>query len=285
MIDESYIVKHYAASEVAQGEALSLSIVICPDSFMYAVSTQHFETVTELCHVQFADHLLPSFRLQEKIAFVIQNYGLQKKKFSKVNISVLNHEFTIVPPAFVQTANLKKLLHFTTGKTDIRHGLHKHIKNLDFCYTIDHELLGYLEKTFSNATISHNGAVSISSFFGQHSLKANDMFLSLYSSHIELIVKQGSDLLFYNVFRYQNNEDILYYLLFTMEQFSLNPLYVKLVIASQTGISDELVSNLKKYIKQVSFCVNDASIKMNGDLKSLPGHYYFNLLNQHLCEL
>lgn len=111
------------------------------------------------------------------------------------------------------------------------------------------------------------------------------MFLSLYSSHIELIVKQGSDLLFYNVFRYQNNEDILYYLLFTMEQFSLNPLYVKLVIASQTGISDELVSNLKKYIKQVSFCVNDASIKMNGDLKSLPGHYYFNLLNQHLCEL
>ena len=70
-----------------------------------------------------------------------------------------------------------------------------------------------------------------------------------------------------------------------MEQFNLNPLYVKLAIAGQRGSSDELIKSIKKYIKQVNYCVTDQTINLSGDLSNLPRHYYFTLLNQHACEL
>ena len=70
-----------------------------------------------------------------------------------------------------------------------------------------------------------------------------------------------------------------------MEQFQLNPLYVRLSLAGQRSLSDDLIKSIKKYIKQVDFCVTDSSVNLNGDLSTLPQHYYFTLLNQHLCEL
>ena len=88
-----------------------------------------------------------------------------------------------------------------------------------------------------------------------------------------------------SVFNFSNNEDILYYLLFTMEQFELNPLHAKLVIAAQIPASNELITSIKKYVKHVSFCVHNNSLNLTGDLLQLPQHYYFTLLNQHSCEL
>jgi hypothetical protein len=147
------------------------------------------------------------------------------------------------------------------------------------------ELITHLEKVFPNSSIRHSGAVNLSLFFSQHSLIQKNLFLNISEGSIEISVKEGNELLFYNVFNFQSDEDVLYYLLFTMEQLQLNPLHVKLAIAAQKDVSDDLIKNIKKYIKQVDLCVSDASVNLKGELASLPKHYYFTLLNQHLCAL
>jgi hypothetical protein len=70
-----------------------------------------------------------------------------------------------------------------------------------------------------------------------------------------------------------------------MEQLNLNPLNTRLVIAAQRGVNDELIKSIRKYVKQVNFCVSDPSIKLTSEMSALPSHHYFTLLNQHLCEL
>lgn len=285
MIGESYVTKYYFSEDPEKGEKLSLSLLICPDAFVFSISGKDSNLVHTIGHVELTDHSLPAFQLHDKISHLVQNYSLHERKFSKIYISVLNQDFTLVPSAFARPEDLKKFLKFSSGKTDVRNGTHRQIKNLSFCYTIDPDLLYYLEKTFSNAIINHNGTISLSAFLGQHSLKANNLFLAVYTSHIELAMKNGSELLFYNVYSYNSQEDVLYYLFFMMEQFLLNPLQVKLVVVAQTGVSEDLIRSIRKYIKHVSFGVNDPSVKLSGELKSLPHHYYFTLLNQHLCEL
>lgn len=121
--------------------------------------------------------------------------------------------------------------------------------------------------------------------FGQHSLIGSDLFLNILDGFIEIGIKENNKFLFYNVFNFDTNEDILYYLLFTMEQFNLNPLLVKLTVACHLPVTDELINNIKKYIKNLNFCIADKEIHLNEEISKLPQHYYFTLLNQHLCEL
>lgn len=257
-------------------------MLLTPSSFMYAVSTAQFKNVIELCHVEMQDAV---FNVSDKISFLISNYLLHQRKFEKVNICFFNHEFTMIPQVFANDEEIKPFLQFATGSTQVRRTFKHHLKNLDFCYTVEQELIQFFERTFSNSSIRHLGAVSIDLFFGQHSLKNANLYLSIGDHHIEIAAKQKNELLLYNAFNVANNEDVLYYLLFAMEQFQLNPQHVRLCISGERPQSDELIKSIRKYIKQVDLCVTDASVNLNGELSSLPRHYYFTLLNQHLCEL
>lgn len=259
--------------------------MVGPGFFMYTISTSGFKNVVELCHVEITHLANSAFDITDKVSFLINNYQLHKKKFEKVNICFLNNEFTMVPEAFALNEDVKPLLKFATGAEQVKRSIQHNLKNINFCFTIEMELISYFEKTFPNVSIRHLGAVSIDLFFSQHSLKNANLYLSIADGYIEIAAKQRTELLFYNVFNFENNEDILYYLLFMMEQFQLNPLHVRLSVAGQRDSSDELIKSIKKYIKQVDFCVTDSSVNLNGELSTLPQHYYFTLLNQHLCEL
>jgi len=285
MTSEAYITRQYYTEKPVKSEPLFLSVLVGPASFMYAISTADFKNITELCHVEITHLANKAFDITDKISYLTNNYLLHQKKFEKVNVSFFNHEFTMVPQAFVMEEDMKPLLKFATGTEEVKRSLRHNLRNINFCFTIEQELISYFEKTFPNVSIRHLGAVSVDLFFGQHSLKNANLYLCIADGYIELAAKQKNELLFYNVFDFENNEDILYYLLFMMEQFELNPLHVRLSIAGERNQSDDLIKNIKKYIKQVEFCVTDASVNLNGDLSSLPKHYYFTLLNQHLCGL
>lgn len=284
MLDQTYSTRQYYGEKPGPGDALSLSLMIGPGSFMYAISKQQFKIITEIGHVQGApagDLAEPD---PEKLSVWVQNFFLNRKSFEKVNIAVLNRLFTLVPEAYGQQ-DLKPLLEFASGSPEIKNTSVQQVKGIHFCHTVSHDLVNYLEKTFANAAIRHAGAVSLGLMFSQHSLADCQAFLNIGDATLEVGIKNAGELLFYNVFPYENNEDVLYYLLFAIEQFNLDPRQVKVGVAAQRPLQDELLATLKKYIRHIRFCVTDPSVQLSGDLLQLPQHYYFTLLNQHLCEL
>jgi hypothetical protein len=285
MLKEAYITKQFYSEQPFPPGPYGLSMQISDSSLMYAISTSNFQNIVELVHVQFGNSATNATQLKEQVAFLIQNYFLQRKKFDKVHIAFLTHDFTLVPEAFATENNLRPLLNFSTGNTALRAPAAHFIKGIKFSYVIHPELSDYIERTFVNASVRHTGAVNIGLLFSQHSLLESQVFMNIGDGSIELAIKNKADLQFYNVFNFQSNEDILYYLLFTMEQFGLNPLLVKLSLAGQVPVTEDLVKSLKKYIKHVLFCVHDPLLVLNGDLRQLPQHYYFTLLNQHTCGL
>ena len=78
--------------------------------------------------------------------------------------------------------------------------------------------------------------------------------------------------------------DVLYYIMFSIEQFELNPLTLKLFISANRKTDDGLFTALKKYIKHVDFTVSDKLIVRKEAFEQLPHHYYFSMLNRLLCE-
>lgn len=265
-----------------EDEGSSLSLFISHNSLIFSISSANYGQIHQLCHIQLTNEP-GGGSFTEKIAGLLNNYQLPQKKFEKITISILNKDFTIVPEAFSNSSDIKEFLGFSSGITEVKNPIIHPIKNVKFCYVFDTDLIQYLEKTFTKAIIKHAGAINADLIFSNHSLINSNLFLSINDGFIELIAKEKNDLLFYNVFNYENNEDILYYLLFMMEQFKLNPLQIKLLIGGQIETTDALILSIKKYIKQVNFVVNNPSVKLEGELSKLPLHYYFTLLNQHLC--
>lgn len=285
MLNEAYKTHFYYSEEVNPSEPLFLSIHISTRSLIYSISTDNFKSIVELAHFEWNSSQNDTKFIQDRVKYLMQYQLLDQKKVEKVNISLLNSEFTLIPDAYSELNNTKLLLKFNTGVEHSKNSYIHHLNGVDFCYTASGELINYLEKTFTNALIRHSGAITINLFFSQFSLQQCNLFLNIHNGLVELAVKENNNLLFYNVFNYETDEDVLYYLLFTMEQLNLNPLLVNLCIAGQFDTNENLVRNIKKYIKSVNFCVIDSSIQLKGKLNQLPHHHYFTILNQHLCEL
>ncbi len=284
MPNEEYIIKQSYKELPPSGDELCLSLYLTPHSFTYAIFNSHYSKVYELCEVEITAYGKQSQSLTEKIFFLIHNHLLHQKKFEKTNICILNSDFTLVPESF-SSGEFKHLLQFTTGNQTIKISREHKIKDLKFCFSANQDLISDLERFFPNASIRHSGAVAIDLFFSQHSLIKSNLFLSISNGMIELVGKENNQVLFYNVFKYDNNEDVLYYLLFMMEQFQLNPLEVKLSIAGNRDLNDELIKSIKKYIKQVYFAVHEPTVLLSNELNDLPKQYNFTLLNQHVCAL
>lgn len=283
MDNEQYKTDYYKIKDESEKGFSNLSLFIGNQLFMFAVFNESFTSVLEICHIKISGTAQNDNQLAEKIRFLISNYRLDQRTFKNVNLSILNSQFTLVPEAYDLNDNVKKLLDFTTGSEKTKSSFIHKTDQLNFCYTITEDLLPYLERTFKNATIRHAGVVTIDLLMNNSSVKNADLLLNFNNGIFEIAAKKQNKLIYYNVFHYEINEDVLYYLLFMMEQCEFNPLTCKLVIAGQMDTEGELVKAIKKYIKHVSFAVNDKTFSSSFAGLKLPDHYFFSLTNQHLC--
>ena len=285
MDNEAFTTLFHSAKKVSKNEALNLSIVFGRHTFMFAIFTSDYKNCYEIGHVQIKSASKSNSDLANHLVFLLNDFQLKQKLYDKVSVTILSQDFTLIPEAFSEKLDGKSTLLFTNGKTEQNAIRHHKLNGLDYVHALELPVISTIESAFQSCSTKHAGAVAINLCASHHSLLNLDLFLNVQDSTFEIVFKENNVLKFYNSLRFENNEDVLYYLLFTMEQFGLNPMHVKLGIAGQVEANGELAKSIKRYIKNVQFCAFHPSIQLDKDLASLPNHFYFTLLNQHLCEL
>jgi hypothetical protein len=265
-----------------RGENLCLSLLLGDETIQFAVFSNNFKEVNEIGEETLETQ---SSGYVDAVMRFVQNHRFNYVKFVKVNILLLNKDFTLLPKSYASVSDTNSAAIFAIGANNETTILSHVVNDIKFFYCLRHELLNYLEKTFTNCSIRHSGAVALNLLFNNHSLLNTDVFLNIGKGSVEMAARNAKTILFYNVFDFETNEDILYYLLFIMEQNGLNPSSVRLRIAAQKPADDEIIKTLKRYVREVDLCVHDKSIQLTGELLRQPSHYFFPLLNQHLCEL
>lgn len=281
MIAQLYETRLQIRRQTAEQAPLSLSLSIAADAFSYCLSEERFQQPLELLAVSARANEAEA-PTAEAFEFFINNNRLINQRFEKIVISVLSPDFTLLPSAFSNGAEAQ-ILDFVNGQNNKKHLIH-HLQGMDLAAGIDQELMATLERHFPGAAIRHAGAVSLNLFFSQHSLTSADLYLNIVGTHMELMARKNSRLLFYNIFSHQSDEDILYYLLFAMEQFGFDPARTQVAVAGDRLTTDPVFTTLTRYVRHLHFCAHDASLSLKGEFARLPSHAYFHLLNQHLCE-
>lgn len=241
-------------------------------------------TITKIAEAVFKEPVKHADELTDLfLQFVSENIP-NKGNYKSVMVNWLGNNFTLVPASFYDAEKAKEMLEFNVGGTNGELIFTNDVNDIKLIYSVPAELKNSLDKTFPNHNFKHIGYSTMKLFFTHFQLKNADIFLNLHQGQTEVLIKKDSKPVLYNMFNTQNDEDVLYYLLFSVEQFDLNPLTLKLYISANRATNDNLFTAIKKYLKHVDFTVSDKIIVRKEAFEQTPHHFYFSALNRLLCE-
>jgi hypothetical protein len=222
--------------------------------------------------------------MQEHLINGLKHFQLSKKNYRNVMVNYFDKHFTLVPVNFYDAANLRALLEFNVGpvadKIIVTDDINAGIKLI---YAIDEQLKSVLDTVFPGHQLKHSLSVASKLMLSTDELLKENMLLSIYDDHIEVIVKQDQKLMLANQFSVKTQEDILYYVLFVLEQYQLNPLYVTITVAGNVDSNASLIASLKKYVKQIHLAKGHKTLNWEA-VTGMPQHFHYTLINRLFCE-
>jgi hypothetical protein len=262
-------------------EKCHLSVEIGLNNFSYCL----FDTLT------FTYILLKKFEFEakgikescEKITNIIASEELLKKEFYSSSLAFNNFPSTLVPTPFYKEEKNREILSFNH---EIEEVLTDKMHQMDAVniYSVPTELLNLINKSFPNTQKKCNSSILIDQLLLQNEkTEKTIVYASIERKKLEICVLSENKLEFHNSFTTDTKEDLLYFLLFSMEQLGLSPEKTELVLLDDILKSDEKYNLLYEYVRNISFGNRSENLNFTKELESIKSHQYFCLFSQLLC--
>ena len=262
-------------------EKCHLSLEIGLNNFSYCL----FDTLT------FTYILLKKFDFQakdikescEKITNIIASEDLLQKEFYSSSLAFNNFPSTLVPTPFYKEEKNREILSFNH---EIEEVLTDKMHQMDAVniYSVPIDLLNLINKSFPNTQKKCNSSILIDQLLLQNEkTEKTIVYASIEKKKLEVCVLSENKLEFHNSFTTDTKEDLLYFLLFSMEQLGLSPEKTELVLLDDILKSDEKYNLLYEYVRNISFGNRSENLNFTKELESIKSHQYFCLFSQLLC--
>ena len=270
---------------IDQPEKFELSLELGTNHLSYAVydGLSRFLKVVGKIEFEF---------LEKKDSFALLFSELQsattdlfRPGYNRVYLTMNTPGATLIPTAFYGEHLKEDYLKLNTAMNVNQLVLTDEIKGgeITVIYCIKEAIKLFLDAQFSNHKTKHISTSLLEIISSSTSRKKEKIaLLNLNSSDFNLVLIDGK-LRFFNTFAHASSEDILYFILFAMEQNSFDPQSDKLLICGEIEIGSGTHKLLQQYIKNISFALTDKNIIRSEELANIPHHYFFNLLNRLVC--
>lgn len=222
----------------------------------------------------------------EQLDPIISTQELLQQDFASVTTCIGNNLNTLIPKALYKEEIGKEILGFNQALLKNENESTDWLASIQAynSYIIPQDLERCFNKHFPNHKWKHQSTVFIESLLQQFKLQDGaKIYLSVQNKNFEIVVLDGKKLKFFNGYSYRTSEDLIYYLLFVCEQLGLNPDQVPLVISGEIEEESEVYKILYKYVRNISFIKRNPNYNYSFILDQVQEHYYYKLLNLHLC--
>lgn len=165
--------------------------------------------------------------LTQEVERLYHSSAILKQSYKKVCIVYVNSLFTLVPKAVFNEDFLADYLKFNTKILATDYIAHDILEEQEMvcvyvpytnCNNLFFDYYGSFEYHHSMSLLVKNTL----SLLGKRD-DTPQVLVNVHQSTFELVVYQGKQLLLANSFDFTTKEDFIYYLLFTLEQLSLDP--------------------------------------------------------------
>ena len=215
----------------------------------------------------------------ENLFSFINNDNFIKKRFFSKSIAIANFPNTLVPIELYNEKDKEKLFELNHIPNDIilTDNLKNQIVNI---YSIPKLIYQTINNLIPEVKLNAQSSVLINNFLNYNQMKET-MFLYLKESFVNIIITKNEKLLFQNKFEYKTKEDLLFYVLFCIQQNNMSNEEIKTIVFG--NIKKEEFNILYDYIRNIEYGNKLKDISCGNEFSSIQEHCYNILFRQYLC--
>ena len=181
--------------------------------------------------------------------------GELRNSFSSVKIIHYNNLSTVVPEPLFDKKNALSYLKFNSKILQNDYVAYDRIFNNE-CVNVFIPYVNinnYIFKMFDSFVYNHYSSIILEKVkLNEKNTTTPSLYLNININHMEITYFVKNKLVFYNRFDFNTKEDVMYYLLFTIDQLKLNPEEIPIVITGNISEDDDNYKIIYKYIRNVS---------------------------------
>lgn len=259
-----------------------MSILVAQDGLYFCILSQG-NKITQFHKRVFKGPESPEYLLNEIESALVHTFQDEVLAEVKEMQLLFSHPyFALVPRPYFLENRLSDYLKFNTKllPTDEMAFDKLQNENANLVYVPYTNINNFLIEKFGEFHYQHAISVFLEQSKNYVDAQQNQVFLNIYPSHFDMLIFKKGTLWLCNSYFYFAPEDLVYYVLFALEQLDLNPHKVLLEICGEITEEDTLHNLISTYIKNVSFFAPDSAIVIDCDtLKDVPPHQYQFILN------
>jgi len=250
---------------------LHLSIELSSSSLSYCIiDTQKYRCL-----------LLSSRKLEtDNLLEIFSNDDYLSQNFKSKSISFVNFANTLVPFELYEKKdkeNLFALNHELNDEVLLEDNLREEIINL---HAVPKLFFQTIKNILPEAALRSQSSILINNFTNLN-LKVETMFLYLKDSFVNIVVTKGKNLLFQNKFNYVTKEDLLFYVLFSIQELNFSNEDINTIVYG--NVTEDEFSILYDYIRNIKYGNKLKDISCSNEFNSIENHCYSILYRQFLC--
>jgi hypothetical protein len=205
---------------------------------------------------------------------------------TSVSLALVSDKITLVPePLFDEKAKATYAkFNFEAQDSDVFLSAKVRSAGCFAVFAISHEKEKLYRSFFPAIKIMHVAMPLLESVLTNDKNESSEKaYITIRPKSMELVFTKNGSLLYYNTFSHTTGEDVIYYLLFALEQLKLNPEIIALQLMGEVEKNDSVYSIIHKYVRNVSFMPRSKRFEFSYRFSELPEHAFYTLYTQYLC--
>lgn len=205
--------------------------------------------------------------------------------FEKQIVVPVYANYTIVPePMYVAEKKEAafKLVH-SLQTSDIL--LNVQYNGLVYLYAMHEVFYRMLRLVFQGADFKPYASYAIPLALHHSQSDNQTVWLTIQDQNFDVVHCRQQKLKFHNLFPYESDTDIVYFLLSCFELLNLDAHQVHLIVEGKFTQTSSIIGLLKKYIDKVEVATRETELNYNNALREMQDHQYTIYIKPILCEL
>lgn len=180
---------------------------------------------------------------------------LKSLKWKSIEIIIDNQSFTLVPTDLFKKEYTTRYLQLAKGSyitvnEEVHTYTHKDLGIVNI-YSTDRELINWFSNTYPLIDLKYRHKTSQMIDMAIFTTKAQTAFLYFSNHHFTMVITANGTLKFCNRFEYKTAQDLVYYVLFTMNELEIEPDEIILRLYGKIKEQSEDFDLLNQYLTNV----------------------------------
>lgn len=275
LVDESF--------ELKAIDQLCLTAQISEYSFSFSVIDWSNSKQLLLKDYQL-DEQKKDIKLLTFLEAIFEQNNFLSKPFKKISLGISNNLYTFVPAPFFESNLAKNYLQLNCKLSENDEILFAGMKNMSaYCiFAIDKKIKSFFDYQFTEVKYLHQTMILNDAILNNFKNKETQtVLINIRKNDFDTIVIKNKQTELVNTFPFTNADDFLFYLLYVLEQLSINPDKQEVLISGELLKNSSIYERLIKYIRNINFINRNKNIDYSYKFNEVPEHFYYSLLNQY----